>query len=71
MVPTEANVPEQQGQKVFVIREGKAQPQPVNTGIRQAEKIQIIDGLSVGDSVVISGWLQIRPGSAVAVKELN
>lgn len=71
MVPTEALVPEQSGQKLYLYREGKPEPIAVKTGIRNADRVQIVDGLSPGDTVITSGLLQIRPGVGVSLSHLN
>jgi len=65
VIPTEALVPELQGQKVFVYRGGIATPLPVETGVRLERSIQITKGLTVSDTVITSGILQIRPGMPV------
>ena len=39
---------------VWVSIDGKAAPRPVKTGISDGVNIQILKGLSVGDSVVVS-----------------
>lgn len=65
MIPTQALVPEQGGQKVYLYRQGNPVAQAVSTGIRQADQIQITEGLSPGDSLITSGILQIRPGVQV------
>lgn len=71
MVPTEAIIPEQGGQKVFLAKGGKVQSRPIKVGIRQAEKIQIIEGIAEGDTVILSGLLQLQPGSPVEISELQ
>lgn len=71
MVPSQALVPDVEGQSVFVVRSGKAQLQRVQIGIRQAELIQITDGLSPGDTVITSGLLQLRPDMPVAAMMQN
>jgi membrane fusion protein (multidrug efflux system) len=67
MIPTEALVPELKGQKVFLYKNGKAQPKIVETGIRTDKKIQIISGLQEGDTLITSGILQIRPGAQIKI----
>jgi HlyD family secretion protein len=42
------------GSMVWVSIDGKAAPRPVKTGISDGVNIQILKGLSVGDSVVVS-----------------
>lgn len=67
MVPTEAIIPELGGKKVFVARGGTAQPVEVETGIRQEANIQVVSGLSEGDTLITSGVLQLRSGSPVDI----
>jgi membrane fusion protein (multidrug efflux system) len=71
MVPTEAVVPELQGKKVFIARNGKAESKPVEVGIRTDRSVQITSGLSVGDTVITSGILQVKPGSPLKISEFE
>jgi len=68
MIPTEAIVPVLKGKKVFVVRNGKAEELMVTTGLRTDKKIQILDGLQQGDSLITSGIMALKPSSAVKVK---
>ncbi|MCE6992270.1 efflux RND transporter periplasmic adaptor subunit [Dyadobacter sp. CY323] len=65
MIPTEAIVPVLKGKKVFVVKNGKAQEVMVTTGLRTDKKIQVMDGLQVGDSLITSGIIAIKPNTAV------
>jgi len=64
-VPTEAVVPEASGYSVYTVKNGKMAPKKVKIGIRSDKVIQITDGLAVGDSVIRTGILQVKPGDAV------
>jgi len=66
MVPTEAIIPELNNQLVFLIENGKAERVKVRTGVRLPRRIQVTDGLQAGDSVIVTGLLQVKPGMAVA-----
>ena len=66
-VPTEAVIPEASGYNVYKVKGGKMVPQKVKIGIRSDKVIQITDGLAVGDSVIRTGILQVKPGDAVSV----
>ena len=59
-VPTEALIPEMDGEKVFIYKRGKAQSVKVNTGLRTESKIQITEGLKFGDTLITSGIMQLR-----------
>lgn len=66
-IPTEAVVPVASGYTVYVVRRGRAAVQPVSIGIRSDEVIQITKGLAVGDSVIRTGILQVKPGDRVSI----
>lgn len=59
-VPTEALIPEMEGEKVYIFKKGKAQSVKVTTGLRTESKIQITDGLKFGDTLITSGIMQLR-----------
>jgi membrane fusion protein (multidrug efflux system) len=67
MVPTQAVIPVLKGQTVFVSRNGVAVTVPVKTGTRTASSIQILEGISAGDTVLTTGLMQLRPGMPVKV----
>ena len=71
MIPTISLVPELQGQKVFLLKDGVVQPQSVVTGLRNESKIQITEGVEIGDTVLTTGLLQVRPQMQVSVKQVN
>ena len=53
--------------KLFLYKGGKVSAQPVETGIRTEEELQVTSGIVPGDTVITSGILQIKQGSAVNV----
>ncbi|HKK79356.1 MAG TPA: efflux RND transporter periplasmic adaptor subunit [Phaeodactylibacter sp.] len=71
LVPTQAIIPELNNKKVFRYRNGKAEPAIVETGIRQERYIQVVEGLSAGDTVIITGLLQIKPGDSVTLSKIQ
>ncbi|MCO5256501.1 MAG: efflux RND transporter periplasmic adaptor subunit [Lentimicrobium sp.] len=70
-VPAQAIVPELGGFKVFVYRGGKAETRDISVGIRTNEAVQVVDGLSVGDTVITTGILQVRNGMPVNIDNLT
>lgn len=71
MVPTISIIPALNTQKVFVVRDGVVSEETISTGIRTSEKVQIIDGLQRGDTVLTTGLLQVRPGMQVNITEIT
>ncbi|MFC2082300.1 efflux RND transporter periplasmic adaptor subunit, partial [Bacteroidota bacterium] len=71
MVPTDVIVPDIEGEKIFVYKNGKAVPVPVEIGIRTEDEMQIVSGLNVGDTLIVSGIIQLRPNASVELSSIN
>ncbi|MBY0144756.1 efflux RND transporter periplasmic adaptor subunit [Neobacillus niacini] len=53
---------------VFIIKDGKANKKKVKTGITSGSKIEILEGISMDDKVMINGPESIKDGMEVNVK---
>ncbi|HEV7378329.1 MAG TPA: efflux transporter periplasmic adaptor subunit, partial [Dyadobacter sp.] len=71
LIPANSIIPEAKSKKVVTVKNGKATFVNVETGARQEEYIEILKGLSVGDSVVVSGVLFARPDAPVKVRSVR
>src|SRR6185312_3373005 len=71
MIPTQAIIPEARDKKVIVYNGGIADFKTVTTGTRDSARIEILSGLSIGDTVIITGLLSIKPGSNINLSSLN
>lgn len=67
MVPSQAIIPVLKGQSILVKRNGMVVSLSVQSGIRTASFVQIVDGISAGDTVLTTGLMQARPGMPVNV----
>jgi len=65
LIPTQAIVPQAREKIVFVSRNGTAVPTAVKTGVRQAGKVEITEGLAEGDTIATTGILFLRPKAAM------
>ena len=65
MIPTESIVQEMQGKKVWQIKEGKAASQSVTTGFRSNNEVEVLTGLQAGDTIMVTGLMQVREGMRV------
>lgn len=70
-IPTEAVIPEMEGEKVFVYRSGVAQPRYVSLGLRTESHVEITGGLEFGDTLLTSGVMQLRPNMPVNIYRFN
>lgn len=57
--------------RVYVITGGRAEEREVELGVSQAERVEIRSGLAAGDTVVVVGQDNLRPGAAVNMMELD
>jgi membrane fusion protein (multidrug efflux system) len=67
LVPAQAIVPSVTGHGVYVARDGVADLQEVEIGLRTRDAVEILRGLAPGDTVLTSNLLRLRPGMPVQV----
>lgn len=66
-VPTEAVVPEMDGKRMWVVKNGKAISVPVETESRSEKYVEVVSGIQSGDTVLTGGLMQLREGMTVNV----
>jgi membrane fusion protein, multidrug efflux system len=71
MIPTQAILPQARNKQVILLRKDSAQFVVVQTGIRDSSYIQILSGLKVGDTVVTSGLMSVRPNAKIKVTKVT
>jgi len=73
--PAKAIIPkstlrDEAGQKVvFVVRDGKLERRAVNLGTQRGDDVEVLAGVSPGESLVIRGAAELRDGQAVEIKQ--
>jgi membrane fusion protein, multidrug efflux system len=71
VIPSESIIPEMTGEKVFICVNGKARSVKIKTGIRTESSTQIVEGLNLQDTLVVTGLLQLSDGKAVEIRDLE
>ena len=71
MIPTESIVAILKGQQVYTVKNGKAIATPIDIGIRTDTKVQVVSGLTAGDTVLTSGLMGIKAGANVRVDKIQ
>lgn len=69
-IPSEAIIPEMEGEKVFIYKNGKAKQVKVDIGLRTESHVQIKEGLQFGDTLLTSAILQLRESLPVQLDTL-
>lgn len=67
LIPNEAIIPVLKGKTVFISKNGKAQQIAVEAGTRTDENIVITSGLKVGDTVLTTGAMALKPDAPLKV----
>jgi RND family efflux transporter MFP subunit len=57
--------------RVFLVQEGRALEREVQLGISQGDQVEIRSGLAAGDTVVVVGQDNLRPGAVVRLMEVD
>ena len=70
-IPSEAIIPEMGKDKVFLYKNGKAQPAEIKTGLRTESMVQVIEGLQLGDTLLTTGVMQLRTDMDVELDQVK
>jgi membrane fusion protein (multidrug efflux system) len=69
LIPAQAIIPSASGHAVYVLRDGTARLQDVEIGMRSAESVQVLRGLALGDTLLTTNLLRMRPGVRVEIAQ--
>ncbi len=67
LIPAHAVMQEAAKKTVFVVRQGKAVLLPVETGASQDGQVQVLSGLTEGDSLIVAGQYLVKNDEPVKV----
>ncbi len=71
LIPSQSIIPQARDKKVILSKGGKATFVTVKTGIRQAEMVEITEGIQSGDTVAVTGMLFLRPAMPMKFSKIN
>lgn len=70
VVPSNAIIPDASSNQVIVIKNKKALFTNVETGIRNADVVELVSGVNQSDTIVVSGVLFVRPNAVVNIRKI-
>lgn len=70
MVPSQAIIPQARGKKVAIYSNGVANFEDVETGARDSANVQVLTGLKVGDTIITTGLMSLKPGGKVQLNKV-
>jgi len=65
VVPEQAVAMQGEEQIMFKVVDGRAMRTKVEVGQRRDGKVEIVEGIGGGDTIVVAGWQRLRDGAAV------
>jgi membrane fusion protein (multidrug efflux system) len=67
VIPSLSTIAEMGRDIAYIYKEGKAQRVVVKKGMRTASSVQILNGLNLGDTLLVTGVMQLRDGLPVII----
>jgi membrane fusion protein (multidrug efflux system) len=71
VVPSEAVIAEMGRSIAYVYRNGKAQQVELTRGLRTESNVQILNGLQAGDTLIVTGVMQLRNEMPVVIERFT
>lgn len=71
VIPSISSVAEMGRDYAFVYSSGKARQVFLKKGLRTASSVQITEGLQAGDTLLVTGVMQLRDGSEVDIQQIQ
>ncbi|MCX6272826.1 MAG: efflux RND transporter periplasmic adaptor subunit [Bacteroidetes bacterium] len=68
-IPTQCLIPTLKGYLVYLKKQGKAKPQPVVSGMRSEKMVEITGGLALGDTVITTNLLKMKPNVPLKIQK--
>ena len=67
MIPSSAVIPDDKATKIVVTDSSNAKFVNIEIGTRTESEVQVLSGLNAGDTVLLTGLLQVKPGMSVKI----
>ena len=71
LIPEEAIVSEGLRQLVYPVKDNKVERRVIHIGQRQNGKVEVLEGLRPGESIVVLGVQRVRPGAEVIARPVG
>ncbi|NLA61809.1 MAG: efflux RND transporter periplasmic adaptor subunit [Bacteroidales bacterium] len=71
VIPSMSSIAEMGQDIVYTYKNGKAHRVVLTKGLRTASSVQVLEGLSIGDTLLTTGVMQLRDGMNVSIAQLE
>ena len=70
-IPTNCIIPDDKNNQVVLVKNGHANFVNIKTGVREASSVEVVNGINVGDTIVVTGVLFARPKSVLSIRSVK
>ncbi|MEO6327320.1 MAG: efflux RND transporter periplasmic adaptor subunit [Ginsengibacter sp.] len=70
MIPTQSIIPQTRGKKIVLFKHGIAKFVDVTTGVRDSVNVQILSGISAGDTIITTGLMSLKPDAKITLNKI-
>ncbi len=71
LIPNDVIIPVGRKKQIYLYKGGKGMATDITTGVRDSSNVQVVSGLNLGDTVITSGILFLRPGIAIKLDSIR
>ena len=71
LVPTQSIISQARTKQLVISKNGMAKFSTVETGVRDSSYVEILSGVKVGDTVVTTGLMGLRPDALLKITKVN
>jgi membrane fusion protein (multidrug efflux system) len=71
LIPAESIIPGINSEVVYTSNNGIVERNEIETGTRTPSEVEVIRGLQPGDTVIVTGLMEINPGDSIIVKTIK
>ncbi len=66
-IPAQALLPVPSGYRVYAVKNGTCQAVNVTTGLRTENMVEVTGGVERGDTLLLTGFMKVKPGNRVQI----
>jgi membrane fusion protein (multidrug efflux system) len=71
LIPSQAIIPTTRDKKVAIAQNGKVNMVAVKLGQRTSDKVEILQGVQAGDTIITTGLMQAKQGMDVKIRKIS
>jgi len=71
MIPSQAIVPQARSKQVVLYNGGNISFVDVETGLRDSANVQVLNGLKIGDTIITTGLMSLKPNGKVVLNKVK